>query len=492
MGSEGFAADHRGQPVALAAAGIRLPLLEVDGAAAEAGPLGAEERALVACAAAAEVAADPALRAALVEGLCLFVSGALLAQQPGQAAPAGSEAELAGVLELLRSRVQQRAEAAAAGAAALLATRVLAPAPTEEDGEDAGMNAAGIAAREQQLQGVLVPVAQLTWGDEPEGGAAGAGLLPAALPAELMQFPSCRTLQLQLLALQDERLSSAQLQALASGTLLHLLLQSGGSRAAIAPLRRIVSAMAVSSGGAASAAEAATYQLLLWLLEAQPQQGAAGSDAASEWQQLLQRSLVQEAWFRWHQGLWAGAAAALPAAHAAGLAPAVHERWAATAAGPLRLHIAVGTVLATAVTAGPPTLVADRSARLLQLKLAARQLRLAAGQPALPAATAAAEWQAAAAVAAATLAAHLPSVLDETQRAQLEGALIWLASERCTGSKPAAHGERDSELLQLVGEALGASTHPVLRGLLQPVILPALQGLLQGSAGAEHTSPEGE
>lgn len=451
---------------------------------------------MVAGAVAAEVAADPALRAALVEGLCLFVSGSLLAQQPGQPVPADSEAELVQVLELLRGRVQQRAEAAAAGAAALLATRVLAPAATEEDGEDAGMAAADSGARDQQPHGVLVPVAHLTFGDEPEAAAAGTastGLLPAALPAELMQFPSCRELQLQLLALQDGQLASTQLQAFAGGALLRLLLHSGDSGAALAPLRRIVAAMAVTSGSAASAAEAATFQLLLWLLEAQQQQGVAVSTAASEWGQLLQRSLVHEAWFRWHQGLWTGAAVALPAAHAASLAPAARERWAASAAGPLRLHIAVGTVLATAVTAGPPTLVADRSARLLQLKLAARQLRLAAGQPGSPAATAAAEWQAAAAVAAATLAAHLPSVPEQAQRAQLEAALAWLAGERCAGGAAAAsQAQRDAELLQLVGEALGASTHPVLRDLLQPVILPALQGLLQGSASTEQTSHEGE
>ncbi|KAL4440107.1 hypothetical protein ABPG75_003108 [Micractinium tetrahymenae] len=489
VGASGFTADHRGQPAALAAAGIQLPLLEMDGSAAEAS-LGAEERALVAAAAAAEVAADPALRAALVEGLCLFVSGALLAQQPGQAAPAGSEAQLAGVLELLRGRVQQRAEEAAAGAAALLATRVLAATAGEEDDEDGGMAAADSSSREQQPQGVLVPAVQLTWGDEPAGAAAGAvgsGLLPAALPAELMQFPSCRTLQLQLLALQDARLASIQLQAFAGGALLRLLLQSGNSSAALAPLRHVVADMAAGSGGGASAADAATYQLLLWLLEAQQQQqqqGAAAGDAGSEWQQLLQRSLVQEAWFRWQQGLWAGAAAALPAAHAACLAPAAHERWAAAAAGPLRLHIAAGTVLATAVTAGPPALIADRSARLLQLKLATRQLRLAATQPASLAATAAAESQAAAAVAAAMLAAHLPSVPEQAQRAQLKAVLAWLASERCAGGALEEQAERDAQLLQLVGEALGASTHPVLRGLLQPVVLPALEGLLQGIAGA--------
>lgn len=490
MGAAGFAADHRGQPAALAAAGIELPLLEVDGS--EAAPqLGAEERALVAAAVAADVAADSALRDALLEGLSLFVSGALLAQQLGQPVTASSEAELASVLQLLRSKLQAAAEMAAAAAAALLQTRVAQPTEGGEDGS------AAAAAGGQEPQGVLVPVVQLTWGDE-----AADGRLPAALPAALMQYPSCRQLQLQLLALQDAQLSANQLHLLASGSLLSLLLaqaQPVRAQQAIEQLRLLIAAMS-GGGGASSVADVAVYQLLLWLLEAgQPQAGNAAGDAGGEWQQLLQRSLVHEAWYRWQRGLWTGAAAALPSPHASSLASAAQQQWAAAAAGPLRLHIAAGTVLASTVTAAPATLIADRSARLLQLKLAARQLRSAACSGGSDAAStagvaAAAEWQAAAALAAATLAAHLGSVPDQELQQQLKVALAWLASERCTGGAVATaqQGDQDAQLLQLASKALGSSSHPVLRNLAHPVLLPALQGLLLGSAEAATASPRGE
>ena len=488
VGADGFAADHRGQPAALAAAGVLLPLLDADSSG---GPsLSADERSLVAAAAAAEVAADPGLRAELLEGLSLFVSGALLAQQPGQAAPAGSEAELEAVLPLLRAKLAQRAEQAGAAAAALLQTRVAQP-----EADDDGMAAAAAGGAEQQ--GVLVPVAQLTWGDEPAGGQ-----LPTTLPTELLRYPSCAGMQLQLLALQDARLAGAQLRLLASGGLLRLLLAIG-AEAAQQPgttegLRALVAAM-VGSSGSASVADATSYQLLLWLLEAEAAEGGSGGAAGADWQLALRRSLAHEAWFRWQRGLWTGAATALPAVHASGAPAAAQQLWASAAAGPLRLHIAAGTVLATAVTAAPPALIADRSARLLQLKLAARQLRAAASAAssgaAGPMAAATAEWQAVAALAAATIGAQLPSVADEQQRQQLEAALAWLAGERfSSGALQAAasqHAARDAELLQLAGSALGGSSHAVVRELLQPVLLPALEALLQGSAAAPTASPQG-
>lgn len=485
VGAAGFAADHRGQPAALAAAGVQLPLLDVD--SEQAAALSAEERAQVAAAAAAQVAADPALRSSLLEGLSLFVSGALLAQQPGQAAPAGTEAELAQLLPLLRGKLQQRADEAATAAAELLHTRVAVPAGEEEDAEMAAAPPVG----GQDQQGVLVPVVQLAWGDE-----ASEGQLPTSLPADLLQYPSCRALQLQLLSLQNAALSSLQLGLLASGGLLQLLAQQATAQQRVdtQQLRQLVAAM-VAGGGSAGVADAAAYQLLLWLLEAQ-QSEAAGSDAGgSEWQQLLQRSLVHEAWFRWHSALWSGAATALPAVHANAVAALVQQQWAAAAAGPLRLHIAAGTVLASAVAAAPPTLIADRSARLLQLKLAARQLRAAAAaedsNSSARASHAAAEWQVAASLAAATIAALLPSIPDLEQRQQLQAALAWLAGERLFGSHAQpGQAEQDAQLLQLASSVLASSTHPVLKSLLQPVLLPALQSLLQGStASCSMTEP---
>ncbi len=51
---------------------------------------------------------------------------------------------------------------------------------------------------------------------------------------------------------------------------------------------------------------------------------------------------------------------------------------------------------------------------------------------------------------------------------------------------------QDAQLLAAAEEALGGSRHPVLRALLQPVLLPALQGLLEGSAAEAAAGYKGE
>lgn len=93
-------------------------------------------------------------------------------------------------------------------------------------------------------------------------------------------------------------------------------------------------------------------------------------------------------------------------------------------AGPMRLHVSSLTAHATALAANSvTTAVADRTAAVLQLRLAARRLRqLGAAEAAeahAPLALAAAEWAAAAAVAATTLEAHLPAVESEEGRQEV-------------------------------------------------------------------------
>ena len=503
MGAEGYPADYRGQPAALAAAGVHLAMLDpVDAGADEEQQqqeqgwqkLGAEDRGLVAAAAAAAVASDPSVRSALLEGLCLFVSGALQAHQPGQPAPAASDAELAEVATLLRHTLQQRAEAAATAAAALLLQRVAQPVVEAPDGDGMLAAAAKSSSGVQLHAGIMVPVAALTWGDE--AAQAAAGQLPTVLPAELMQYPSCRQLQLQLLALEDSQLSWHQLHlfAMAGGLLQWQLPSEGAPAQVLSPsasdqLRQVAAALASSGGSSASVA--GIYRLLVWLAVEAAAPAGNSDGVGAEWRQLLRRSLAHEAWLRWHQSLWGGAAAGLPAAHAAAMPLSAQQHWAAAAAGPVRLHIAAGSVLASAVIAGPPALIAERSARLLQLKLAARQLRdwaaasSGAETPTAAAAAVAMQWQAASAVAAATLAAHLPSVADTEQRRQLERAIGWLAA----GPQVSEGG---TQLLQVVSDALRGSSHPVLQELLHPLLLPALQGLLEGSAAASSAIAQGE
>ena len=228
--------------------------------------------------------------------------------------------------------------------------------------------------------------------------------------------------------------------------------------------------------GCRSVADAAPLQLLLWLHNAQQRPG--------EWPQLLRASLAHEAWFRWQQALWGGASAALPAAHRAACAPRVVQQWEAFAQGPMRLHAAAATVLATGVTGAAAAPLAERAAKLVQLKLAARHLRqLSTGKVACnQAQLAASEWRAAAAVAAVTLAAHQTSVGDARLREQLAQAMDSLAS----GS--ASTQEQGAGLLRTVHAALAASTHPVLQSLAEPVVLPMLHALVQGPAEADATA----
>ena len=196
VGPWGYHVDHRGRPAALSRAGISLPLLEQpegDGVVA----LSADGRASLAAAAAAGVASDVALRAALLEGFCLFTSGAVseaAGPNPGQ----GGQQQLAEVPHALAAEVVARAEAAAQSALALQQA-LQAAAQQQQQQEEAGeggVQPAPAAAGDSAL--VAVPDAWLA-GAEGEGRG---GELSQIMPPTLMHYPSCRAMQLGLLALQ--------------------------------------------------------------------------------------------------------------------------------------------------------------------------------------------------------------------------------------------------------------------------------------------------
>ena len=166
--------------------------------------------------------------------------------------------------------------------------------------------------------------------------------------------------------------------------------------------------------------------------------------------------------------------------------------------GPMRLHASALTAHASGIAASAAgAAVADRTATVLQLRLAGRRLRqVGAAQAAEardPAALAAGEWAAAAAVAAATLEAHLPAIEDTDLREQAARALQWLAAERCVAGALAPstapqqqqqqRQEADAEFLGIVEAAFGACTHPVLRGLWPGLAMPCLSGLLEATQG---------
>lgn len=192
VGTRGFEVDHRGQPAAVARAGIAVPSLEQQDTPDPLAALPAAERASVAEAAAASVAADVGLRTALLEGLCLFASGAVTGSQaaPSTAAAQGA-AGLAEIPRLLTAEVASRAESAAQAAIAL--QQSLRAQHQQQEGEGAG---AAVDAATGSGAMVAVPDARAV-GDEEVGGR-----LPEVMPPRLMQFPSCRAMQLGLLALQ--------------------------------------------------------------------------------------------------------------------------------------------------------------------------------------------------------------------------------------------------------------------------------------------------
>ena len=481
VGSEGFAADFRDQPAALAAAGIALELC------GQQEHLPAADKQLVAAAAAAAVASDVALRAALLEGVCLFVYGSVVDRNSG-AADQPSSAALEEIAVLLQKRVAQRANAAAAGALALLEYRTgewcgtvnpsivvgaegIPPRPSLKASSDGPLKC---------LHGCLT-AAQSS--EESDGKAAGdpALALPAispevapgdGLPAELMYHPSGRTMQLDLLGLRDLAMTARQLRLFSSAGLLSLLLPGSPSPFGPPPRSLQDQAALLVESGCRSIAEAAPLQQMAWLAEL-PEQGPQ----SGRQQQLVRMSLVHEAWFRWHQAMWHGSAARLPSSHLAAVPAAAQQQWAALA-GPMRLHMASGTVLATALAADTGSAIGERAARAIQLRLAARQLRERCCEGSATEATvAAAEWRAAQLILAATLAAHLFTV-PEGQRGQLEQAIDALAA--AAEVDPA----QQQPLLDAVAVAVSVSSHVVLCQLLRPVLLPALALLLGGGSGS--------
>lgn len=324
-----------------------------------------------------------------------------------------------------------------------------------------------------------------------KGGSPSSSRAPL-LPTELMRYPSCRTMQLDLLGLSDLLFTSSQLALFAGSSasgagsgaagLLSLVMTcaSGLPAPPVAPALATAlhaAAGALCDSGCRSVAEAAPLQLLAWLGGASWERDGS----SSEQQAARVASMAHEAWFAWQQALWRGAAQRLPSAHAAAVLPSAAAGWAALS-GPARLHVAALTVLASGLAAGSEAAaISERAPRLLQLRLAAAALRQrcvseAAGEPAVSAA----EWQAARLVAAALLAAHLPSVAEGAPRRQLQKVIDALAQQAAAFAT-----QRPSELLDALASAVSTSNHATLRALLQPLLLPAVRELLgSGSGGA--------
>ena len=104
--------------------------------------------------------------------------------------------------------------------------------------------------------------------------------------------------------------------------------------------------------GCRSVASVAPHQQLAWLLEAQ--QAEQLGSTASKWRRVLLQSLVHEAWFGFHKGLWAGASGALPAAHAGHIC----KLWGGNCWGSLDLDMPSTTPVGTCCSKGRMTVFA--------------------------------------------------------------------------------------------------------------------------------------
>lgn len=190
--------DHRGQPIALAAACISLAALDQPDAEALCGP-SAADRASAAEAAAASVAADVQLRASLLEGLCLFASGAVMEGRAGAGAGSAVGGELAEVPRVLAARVASHAEAVAEAALALQRDLQLGQQGSAAAGDESGPE------QQQQRGGGGGAMTAVPAAGPLADGLAADGSLMEIMPPQLMHVPSCRAMQLRLLALQVRR-----------------------------------------------------------------------------------------------------------------------------------------------------------------------------------------------------------------------------------------------------------------------------------------------
>ncbi len=273
--------------------------------------------------------------------------------------------------------------------------------------------------------------------------------------------------------MQDIKNSRLQFSALVHGGMLSALtgLQHHHRNFAQPLLHSVV--IAVVSSGCRHLAEGVPYRQLSWLVETG--HGGSREDVVD----VLQ-SLVHEAWYRWHQSLWKGVAAALPAAHAAALSSSAKQNWTMFS-GPLQLHAAMVTVHASALGVSSESVpIFDRDAKLLQLKLAARHLR---SQGSSQQEILMAEHAAAAAVLAATLAAYLPSISSADAAFELQVIINRLLS-------PVDSSVSDTvEALAALRRVVEASDDHGLRSLLDLLLLCTEGVLKPKNPAGEFTTP---
>jgi len=529
---EGFKIDHRGHPALLSAAGILIPSLkhaadhcmliiteenDDDDDSRVDICLSPHQKRVVAEAIAASLASDLRLKIALLEGACLL--GASLSLEVSNQRT--NNKNIAGLYQLITKELKRTALQVAEQAIEFV--QDLPTAAEDEDMDGVG-SVGGGGSPSLEVLPTKVPHADLKWGDtvpinsSSDNDSWMNGVLPKTLPAELMMFASCRDMNLGLLGLQDTGMSSRIFLKLASSSCTGLLradccaaadfksiskVQEDGEHKStvkhVERLRRLASECIVS--GCRSTAEASVYLQMAWLLGAGLQFPLSLEMNSKDNIQIC-LALIHEGWFRWLQSCQAGnrpSDCLSPTLTSFLSSPEHAQRWQRFA-GPMRHHLATRSVFALSIAGSSDVPIADRSAKVLQLKLAARELRMS-GQttPGSSLLLARLEWTSTIYLFASTLEPYLPTISNVDMAAQLKEGLKWLVEERVLlvmtegGDDELSETvvESQASLLRLVSQTLEDSNHDVLRHLAQPVFVTCLMVLLLDTKASSDTGPYG-
>lgn len=368
--------------------------------------------------------------------------------------------------------------------------------------------------------------------------AGARALPPLGFPVWSQKWSACRAahgallplLELHSVASQPALLAalSSRVVALAAAAFVHDAPTLGLGRDVLSTpltLAEVRDAAAGLSFGIAAAprdpADFAAHRHLLWLhaddeQAASRRASAASGGASSSQVAAALPSLVHGMWRSWHAASWGGTLESLPVAHlprsrasrraiqAGGTLDASQchaaRAWRATT-GPPRAEHATVTALATALVgsgSGAASGVAARAVRMLQLRLAARALRLRR-----PSASqgAAAEWEALGALTAQALVAHVSAtaVADRPALAAAANDLAAWCAYAADDDAPETEDQRGQRqrrfrmdgrrrsaeaaaaLRERLSVTAGGIDHPPLQALMASVVGPLVEAVIFGA-----------
>ena len=243
-------------------------------------------------------------------------------------------------------------------------------------------------------------------------------------------------------------------------------------------------------------ADFVAHRHLLWLAGSSIDAGSDTGTDSSEGDKLASSlpSLAHAMWRSWHGSGWGGVLHDVPPAHVPKMRTKRFEHdlntrldrtmthaatcWSA-AYGPVRAERATATFLATALVAthGGMDGVVCRPARALQLRLAARALRLRTDGS--HSKRVAQEWSALGSLTAQALAAHA-SAAPVDRRPELAAALANLTAWASTDARTARSAGEAAALREALSNAASAVDHGPLTALMAPVVGPLVEAIIAG------------